>query len=62
MSQRDDLMRKFGPILLEAFGIIVFDECNRIRAHVGMPPLTWTQFLAEINNHTSELELYDWMK
>lgn len=62
MGQRDNLMRKFGPILLEAFGIIIFDEFNRIRAHVGLTPLTWAQFMDEINNHTSTLEPYDWME
>lgn len=61
MSQRDDLMKKWGPLLLEAFGRIVFDEINRIRSHVGLTPLTWEQFFTEINNHLSTLERYDWM-
>jgi len=62
MALRDDLMRQFGPMLLEAFGRILFEELNRIRSHVGMPELTWEQFFAEINNHTSEIEPYDWME
>lgn len=62
MTQRDDLMQRFGPLLLEAFGRIVFDDINRIREHVGLPVFTWEQFFAEINNHLSTLEPYEWMK
>lgn len=61
MTQRDELMQKFGPLLLEAFSRILFDDLNRIRAHVGLPVFTWEQFFAEINNHLSSLEPYDWM-
>ena len=61
MALRDDLMRRFGPKLLEAFARILFDDINRIRSHVGMPGLTWEQFFAEINNHVTEVEDYDWM-
>lgn len=62
MSERDDLMRRFGPLLLEAFGRIIFDDLNRIRNHVGMPEVTWEQFFEQINNHYSTLSLYDWME
>lgn len=61
MSQRDDLMKKFGPLLLEAFGRILFDDLNRIRSHVGLPMFTWEQFFTEINNHLTTLEHYEWM-
>lgn len=61
MAQRDELMRQFGPLLLEAFGRIIFDELNELRTHVGLPPRTWEQFFTEINNHLSTLELYQWM-
>lgn len=61
MSQRDELMQKFGPLLLESFGRIIFDDLNRIRSQVGMPSITWEQFFTEINNHLSTLEPYDWM-
>ena len=55
-------MRKFGPILLEAFGQIIFNEINELRTNAGLPPRTWEQFFNEINNHTSTLEPYDWMQ
>lgn len=61
MPERDDLMQRFGPLLLEAFGRIAFEEINRIRSHVGMPEITWEQFFTEINNHLTTLEPYDWM-
>jgi len=61
MSQRDDLFRKFGPILLEAFTIIAIEETNRLRAQIDMPQITKQDFLNKINNHLSELEPYDWM-
>lgn len=60
-TSRDELMRKFGPILLEAFAIMVLDETNRIRQYVGMPKITKQQVLDEISNHLSTLTLYDWM-
>lgn len=62
MSQRDDLMRKFGPILLEAIVIMAVQEANRVRTHIGMPTITKEQFFDEINNHLSTLEPYEWME
>jgi len=59
MDQRSELMLQFGPYLIEAFGRILFEEINRIRTHVGMPAITWSDFFAEINNHLSELPEYD---
>lgn len=62
MAQRDELFRQFGPMLLEAFAVMILEEVNRIRQHVGMPQITKQQVLNEINNHLSALEQYDWMK
>jgi len=62
MAQRDDLFEQFGPILLEAFAVMILDEVNRIRQHTGMPQITKQQVLAQINNHLSALEPYDWMR
>lgn len=60
MAQRDDLFRKWGPLLLEAVVIMVVQETNRLRTQLGMPLITKQMFYDEINNHTSELEPYDW--
>jgi len=61
MTQRDELFRRFGPMLLEALIIMIVEECNRLRSKAGMPHITKEMFFDEINNHLSELEPYDWM-
>lgn len=62
MPGRDELFRKFGPLLTEAFMLLILDEVNRIRNHVGMPAVTKQDVLDQINNHLSELEPYEWME
>jgi len=62
MSLRDDTMHMFGPILLEAFALMVLDEVNIIRQQLGLPLRTKQQLLQTINNHTTTLQPYDWMK
>lgn len=62
MALRDDLMQKFGPILLEAIVIMAVQEANRVRSQIGMPTITKEQFFNEINNHLSTLEPYEWME
>jgi len=59
MSQRDELFRKFGPILLEAFMLMTLDAINALRQKAGLTPYTKQQALDEINNHLSTLEPYD---
>jgi len=61
MSQRDELFRKFGPILIEAFMIMTLDAINALRVKAGLAPHTKAQVMNEINNHLSTLEPYDWM-
>ena len=60
MAKRDDLMAQFGPKLLEAAIVVLLDETNRLRAHVGMPQVTLGDFYDEITNHITELEPYEW--
>jgi len=62
MPQRDELLKKFGPILLEAFMLVTLDAINALRVKAGLAPYTKAQVLDEINNHLSNLEPYDWMK
>lgn len=61
MPQRDDLMQRFGPILLEAFALMVLDEINILRQQLGLQPRTTQHLLDQINNHATTLPLYDWM-
>jgi hypothetical protein len=62
MAQRDELFKKFGPLMLEAFMIMVLDETNRLRKKLNMQQLTPQDVLNEINNHLSTLPPYDWMQ
>lgn len=54
-------MRLFGPILLEAFALLILDEVNILRQKLGLPLRTQEQLLTQINNHASTLPFYDWM-
>lgn len=62
MGTREELFRKFGPILLEAIVRITVEDLNRIRAHVGMQYITEQMFMDQINNDLGHLEPYDWME
>lgn len=61
MAQRDELFRKFGPILFEATLQALIDRSNEIRRKQGMPEITIQDIMDDINNHITELEPYDWM-
>lgn len=61
MAERDELMHKTGPFLLEAFIRITVEECNRLRAKLNMPQITKENFFNQINNDLSHLEPYNWM-
>jgi len=54
-------MQKFGPLLLEAFALMVLDEINILRANAGLPARTPQQLLDTIGNHATTLPLYNWM-
>lgn len=62
MAQRDDLFRKFGPILTEAICLVLLDEINALRDNQGMPEITEQDIIDRLNNHLNELEPYDWME
>lgn len=60
--QRDDLYRKFGPILLEAQTLVLLEQINILRKEQGMPEITEQDLIDSLNNHLGELEPYDWMQ
>lgn len=62
MSQRDELYRKFGPILLEAQVLVLLEHINILRVNQGMPKITEQDLIDSLNNHLSSLEPYDWME
>ena len=54
-------MIQFGPILLEAFALLILDEINILRQALGLPPRTAQHLLDTISNHASTLPPYTWM-
>lgn len=61
MAERDELFKKFGPRLIEAVALTLFDITNDLTKHPHPDPITNAQLLEKIQNHLSTLELYDWM-
>ena len=62
MAIRDDLFRKFGPILFEASIVSILELVNETRRARGWPDITLQDFYDKINNHITELQPYDWMQ
>ena len=61
MAQRDEVFRKFGPLLMEALFDEVLDEINALRANAGLPERPKAEFLGSAHNHVNHLKPYDWM-
>ena len=61
MATRDEIFRKFGPILTEAIMLVLLEEINELRNNQGMPERTEQWIIDSLANHTSELLPYDWM-
>lgn len=61
MIARDELYRKFGPILIEALVLIIKDEINLLRTEHGLSERTNQQLMDAIENKLNNLSLYDWM-
>ncbi|MBA7646729.1 hypothetical protein ES703_54495 [subsurface metagenome] len=59
---RDELYKKFGPLILEAVVMVVKNEVNILRQKAGLPERTNQQLTNAIENRLGELEEYDWMK
>lgn len=62
MAKRDEVMRYFGPKLLEGFLEMIFNENNLLRTKAGLPPRTKLQVYDEIMNHVNSLPDYEWMQ
>ena len=59
---REELYRRFGPMLIEAIVLIIRDEINILRSQHGLPERTNQQIMDAISNRLSNLDEYDWMK
>ncbi len=58
---REELYRKFGPILLEAIVLIIKGEINILRQQAGLPERTNEQIMNTIEQKLNSLSKYDWM-
>ena len=61
MITREELYRGFGPMLIEAFALIVKDEINILRANHGLPDRTNQQIMDALKNKLDTLSTYNWM-
>lgn len=58
---RDDVLRKFGPKLLEGLVETLQEELNSIRAFIGMPNKDKESLLLGIKDKEKNIPDYDWM-
>lgn len=61
MAQRDELFRKFGPILLEALVVSLVELINEHRRARGWPDITTEEVLTRMENHATTILPYNWM-
>jgi len=61
MPQRDELFRKFGPLIAEGLVLITKDEINLLRDLHGLAERTNDQIMTTLKNKLETLPLYDWM-
>jgi hypothetical protein len=58
---RDELYRRFGPMLLEAVARVILDEINILRTQASLPERDLSQVVDAIENKLNLLTKYDWM-
>ena len=61
MSQRDDLFRKFGPLLNEGLMLMTLEAINVLRVKAGLQPYTPEQAMTRLEEIIDALYPYDWM-
>lgn len=61
MAKRDELFRRFGPLLIEAITDFLLDNVNTLRKEQGMKEITKDEYLEQLSNHVTDLPPYDWM-
>lgn len=62
MANRDDIFRKFGPLLFEASVMSLLELINESRRAKGWPEITLQDYYDKVNNHITGLEPYAWMQ
>lgn len=58
---REDLYKKFGPMLIEALALVMLDEINALRASLSLPLRTKQQLVNALKAKLDSLSKYDWM-
>lgn len=61
MTTRQELYRKFGPLLAESLVLIIKDEINILRANASLPERTNQQIMDALEARLNNLTKYDWM-
>ena len=62
MATREELYRKFGPMLIEALALVIKDEINVLRVAVGKSERTKQQIMDAVSNKLDNIEKYSWME
>lgn len=60
-TNRNDLYRHWGPVLLEAVVLVTKDEINILRSQHGLPPRTNQQIMDALKSKVDGLSAYPWM-
>ena len=58
---REELYKKFGPLLLDAIVHIIKDEINLLRSQHGLSERTDEQIINAISDRLSTMTPYSWM-
>jgi hypothetical protein len=58
---REELYRKYGPMLTEAIVLVTLDEINALREALNLPLRTKDQVIVSIGVKLATLEKYSWM-
>lgn len=61
MALRDDILAQFGPKLIEAMLIDLFENIKELRRATGQPERTLEDFLTEVSARIPNIPDYDWM-
>lgn len=61
MPTRDELFRKFGPLINEGLMLMTLESINVLRVKAGLQPYTAEQAMTRLKEILSALTNYDWM-
>lgn len=61
MATREELYKRFGPILIEAVVLVIKDEINTLRVLAGKQERTKQQIMDAVETKLNSLSTYDWM-